>query len=260
MEPENNKIDELTEELFITRVLGYESELIEYFEISMNIAFKGFKRFFEKKEPANEDYIIDFAKKMQNMMPKHFPVIDKVKEIFQDFHYAIDESNEKIYYESSCILRIFSKYLSSEERLGFDKVDPVFDFLYYFYDSEEEKDRKIANKIIIDFILSLYHYIIYRDYLQLVRIVNSDFLVSPNDNHIPIRIALLDSLNLISDLNNNVPNKENIYRIIHAIVGGNEDNVKKYCLSLIGNNSLSQKQITRKHKEFAQKYINEKKL
>lgn len=85
-------------------------------------------------------------------------------------------------------------------------------------------------------------------------------MLSPNDNHIPIRIALLDSLNLLGELNNSVPNKENIYRIIHAIVGGNEDNVKKYCLSHIGRNSLSQKQITKKHKEFAKRYINEEKL
>ncbi|WP_330747606.1 hypothetical protein [Chryseobacterium sp. CP-77] len=144
--------------------------------------------------------------------------------------------------------------------LEFDHENSIFDFFYYLYYSDKKVNKDKAWDLMVEFIMNLYYYMVYQDYVRLVKFFNRDFLVSPNDNNIPIRIALLNSLNLIGELNNSIPNKENIYRIFHAIVGGNEDNVKKYCLSLIGQSSTSQKQITKKHLEFAQRYINEKKL
>ncbi|MCU7613901.1 hypothetical protein N0B16_05575 [Chryseobacterium sp. GMJ5] len=262
MEVENykEKIDALEKDLFVSTVLSYESQLANHFEGCMDIFFEGLNKIFVKKEPTDEEKAIDFSQAMQKEVEECYAVTDHLKEIFKNFHYAIDEVNEKIYFRSSCILKIFSNYLVHENRLDFDKDDELFDFLYYFYYSDETEYKEVSKDILVKFLLNLFHYIIYRDFLKLTRFFNRDFLIAPNDNHIPMRIALLDSLNLINDLNNNVPNKEDVYRIVHAIVGGNEDNVKKYCLSLIGKNSLSQKQITRKHKEFAQKYIHEKKL
>ncbi|GEN74210.1 hypothetical protein [Chryseobacterium lathyri] len=260
MEAKKKKLDELEEDLFIATVLSYEPEFIHHLEKCMDICFVGLKGTFEKKEPANEDEVISFSSAMQAAMEENFSITDKMKKIFTDFHYAIDEVNEKIYFRSSCIIKIFSCYLIQEKKLKFNVDNEIFDFLFYFYYQSDSNCKETAKEIFVDFMVNLFRFIIYRDFLKLIRFFNSDFLLKPNDNHIPIRIALLDSLNLIGELNNSVPNKENIYRIIHAIVGGNEDNVKKYCLSLIGRSSLSQKQITKKHKEFAQRYINEKKL
>jgi hypothetical protein len=258
MEAEKKKLDELEKDLFIATVLSYEPEFIHHLEICMDICFIGLHGIFEEKEPAVEDEVIEFSKAMQSAVEECFLITSHLKEIFKEFNYAID--NEKIYFRSSCILKIFSSYLAHEKRLEFDKDDELFDFLFYFYYLNESVYKDTAQEILVEFLLNLFHYIIYRDFLKLSCFFNKDFIISPNDNHIPIRIAILDSLNLISDLNNNVPNKENIYRIIHAIVGGNENNVKKYCLSLIGQNSTSQKQITKKHRNFAQRYINEKRL
>ncbi|PRA94541.1 hypothetical protein CQ046_22405 [Chryseobacterium sp. MYb7] len=258
MEAEKKKLDELEEDLFIATVLSYESEFIQHIEKCMDICFIGLQGIFEEKEPTVEDEVIELSKAMQRAVEESFLITDHLKEIFKEFDYAID--NGKIYFRNSCILKIFSSYLSHEKRLEFDKDDELFNFLFYFYYLNGSESKETAQEILVEFLLNLFHYIIYRDFLKLTCFFNKEFLISPNDNHIPIRIAILDSLNLISDLNNNVPNRENIYRIIHAIVGGNENNVKKYCLSLIGKNSLSQKQITKKHKEFAQRYINDKKM
>lgn len=252
--------EDLELDLFINSVFAYESDLIEALEKAINIGFKGFRKAFEIDVPTNEDLMLEFESDIQLIIEKRFCITAEAKEVFCDFQYSIDEFCDKIYFQSQCILNVFSKYLLSTNMLEFDHKDPVFDFLYYLYYSEEKDHKDKAWDLMIEFVMNLYYYMIYRDYIRLKKFFNRDFLVSPNDNHIPIRIALLNSLNLISELNNTVPNKENIYRIVHAIVGGNEDNVKKYCLSLIGQSSTSQKQITKKHKEFAQKYINERKL
>ncbi|MDR6403969.1 MULTISPECIES: hypothetical protein [Chryseobacterium] len=255
------ELEELRKESFINKVLSYEADFIKSLEKSINFVFKKFNAAFELKNPMDESEVLQLTTYIQTSMLETFSLSTSIMKIFDNFNYAVNEEDGKVYFESECILEVFTNYLSiSEFKLEFDKENPIFGFLYYLYYSEVKEHNDEAYNILIDFHFKLYGSTVYRDFFKIMKFINRDFVISPNDNHIPIRIALLDSLNLINDLNNNVPNKENIYRIIHAIVGGNEDNVKKYCLSLIGKNSLSQKQITRKHKEFAQRYINEKKL
>jgi hypothetical protein len=228
----------------------------------MNRVYEECKYLFKYDCPTNEDELLNRVQILQNEVFDSFDLSESLKEIFKDFHYAINENEDKIYFDADTILDCFYHYLASENKskLIFGPKDPVFDFLRYNYDYGTEEEKKIAGEIVVNFVISLYGFIVYRDYLKIIKSINHDVLISPIDNHIPIRIALLNSLNIINDLHNTVPNKENIYRIVHAIVGGNEDNVKKYCLSLIGQNSTSQKQITKKHLDFAQRYINEKRL
>lgn len=255
------ELEKLEKDLFINEVFSYESTLIEGMERSMNHIFTGFGKSLTFQSPISEEAILFISEKIQNTMIDSFSLSTSILEIFKSFKYAIHDEDKTIFFQSDCMLKIFSNYfLAGEFAISFDKEDPIFNFLYCLYYSDDEHNKEQALDILYNFHLKLCAFIIYRDHLKLFRFFNREFLIEPYDNHIPIRIALLDSLNLINELNNNIPNKENVYRIIHAIVGGNEDNVKKYCLSLIGKNSLSQKQITRKHMDFAQKYINEKKL
>ncbi|RKT01034.1 hypothetical protein [Chryseobacterium defluvii] len=255
------EVEELKMELFGYKVLSYEVDLVGGLEKSMNMVFQKLNKAFEFNSPIAEDEILQLGNDIQRRAVEIFSLSSQEMKVFETFKYALNPEDKTIYFQSKCILEVLSNYLLSiESKLDFDDNDPIFDLLHYLYNSNIEDDKEEALNILIEFNLKLYGFIIYRDYLKIIGFLNNDFLISPHDNHIPIRIAMLDSLNLISELNNSVPNKENIYRIIHAIVGGNEDNVKKYCLSLIGKNSLSQKQITKKHKEFAQKYINEKKI
>ncbi|PRA94542.1 hypothetical protein CQ046_22410 [Chryseobacterium sp. MYb7] len=255
------ELEKLEKDLFINEVFSYESTFIKGLERSMSNIFKGFGKSLEFQNPISEEGILFLSENIQNGVVEYFSLSESLIKIFEPFKYAIHEEDQTIFFQSTCMLEIFSNYLQSENfEIDFDGEDPIFDFMYHLYYADDEGNKEKVLDILYNFHLKLSGFIVYRDHLKLFRFFNREFLIEPNDNHIPIRIALLDSLNLINDLNNNVPNKENIYRIIHAIVGGNEDNVKKYCLSLIGKNSLSQKQITRKHKEFARKYINEKKL
>ncbi|WP_419869894.1 hypothetical protein [Chryseobacterium sp. CT-SW4] len=263
MEAENyqEKLDELERDFTLYMILSYESTLINDLEESVNITMQQFLGALKNDEPIEEDTVLKTLVEIQEFMFGAFSLTDSFLAIFDGLEYGMNENNEKIFFQSKMLLEKFSQYVVlCQKELAFDEKDPIFDFMYYFYYSEESSDKKAALNLIVDFSQKLVGFILYRDYLFFIKFANRDFIVSPNDNHIPIRIAILNSLNLISELNNTVPNKENIYRIIHAIVGGNEDNVKKYCLSLIGKGSLSQKQITKKHKEFAQRYINEKKL
>lgn len=46
--------------------------------------------------------------------------------------------------------------------------------------------------------------------------------------NIPFKIVLLKRLGVIDWLNNNVKDKSNHYRIISVLIGGNEDNIRKY--------------------------------
>ncbi|RKT01035.1 hypothetical protein [Chryseobacterium defluvii] len=253
-------LDDLEKGFFINTILSYEPYLIHNLETSINVQFEDFYNIFESQVPLiSEGDDFDVIENQQFYL-NTFSLNDYL-DVFNNFEYAINTKNKKIYFASSDILEIFSKFLVKVKgELTFTENDPVFDFAYYNFHPDAEEYRQATVKIIIDFGLKLNGFLLYRDFEIIFKQINKELIIQPNDNHIPIRIAILDSLNLINDLNNNVPNKENIYRIIHAIVGGNEDNVKKYCLSLIGKNSLSQKQITKKHKEFAQKYINEKKF
>ncbi|CAI8733373.1 hypothetical protein [Chryseobacterium sp. IT-36CA2] len=243
-----------------TLVYSHTIDVIALLQGIMNRIHKDLKFLYRYTEPMNEDDVLNKIEDLKNEVFNDFGLTHTLNEIFNEFDYAINESEDRIYFDVDRILDVFSNYLLHEKRILFETQDPVYNFMYYFYDYGKEKEKEMAKKLIIDFAVHLYGFILYRDYLKIIKYINPDFLISPNDNHIPIRIALLNSLNLINELNNTVPNKENLYRIVHSIVGGNEDNVKKYCLSLIGHNSTSQKQITKKHLEFAQKYINEKKL
>ncbi|WP_277115259.1 hypothetical protein [Chryseobacterium sp.] len=243
-----------------TLVYSHISDVIALLQSTVNRIHKDLKFLYRYTEPINEDDLLNRIENLKNDVFNDFGLTHTLNEIFNDFDYAINENEDRIYFDVDRMLDVFSNYLLHRSSTLFGTQDPVYDFMYYYYDFGKEEDKEIAKKLIVDFVAHLYGFILYRDYLKIIKFINPDFLISPNDNHIPIRIALLNSLNLINELNNTVPNKENIYRIVHSIVGGNEDNVKKYCLSLIGQNSTSQKQITKKHLEFAQRYINEKKL
>ncbi|TLX24666.1 hypothetical protein FE904_14940 [Chryseobacterium indologenes] len=242
-------------------VYSHTIDVIALLQNMMNKVHKSLKSLYLYTEPMNEDDVLDKIDNLKTEVFNDFSLTDALEKIFDGFDYAINENEDRIYFDVDRMLDIFSNYLLYKESdLIFKIKDPIYDFMYYFYDFGKEEEKEIAKGLITNFVVRLYGFILYRDYLRIIKYINPDFLISPNDNHIPIRIALLNSLNLINELNTTVPNKENIYRIIHSIVGGNEDNVKKYCLSLIGQNSTSQKQITKKHLDFAQKYINEKKL
>ena len=254
-------IDWLEIGLFKMIIYSYESELIEFLQRLMNASYKNFKSFYRFNELMNENDLLNNIESLKAKVFNDFLLTESLSEIFKDFGYAINEEEDKIYFDAECMLNIFSDYIETiDSELKFDFDNTIFDFNRYFYNYGTLEEKELAHELVIDFAVKLYGFIIYKDYFKIIKSINPDLLISPSDNHIPIRIAMLNSLNLISELNNTVPNKENIYRIVHAIVGGNEDNVKKYCLSLIGQNSTSQKQITKKHLEFAQKYINEKKL
>lgn len=69
--------------------------------------------------------------------------------------------------------------------------------------------------------------------------------------NIPYKLALLDELGFIKNLNIQYTNKSDIYRILQFLTGGNIDNVKDYYNSIYGNYSGSN-QITVKHREKAQ--------
>ncbi|GEN74211.1 hypothetical protein [Chryseobacterium lathyri] len=256
-----NRLQELEQDLFLWNILAYETVLIRNLETSLNIIFRSFNEAFVIEGPIIEEELEMITYDMQQDLYEKFSLTENLEEIFSSFEYALNEKNKKIYFETDNILIIFAEYLKVlNSELKFDEKDPLFDLILYLYFSDSDERTNESIQILSNFCQELYGYIIYRDFINIMRFINSDFVVSSNDNHIPIRIAMLNSLNLINELNNTVPNKENIYRIVHAIVGGNEDNVKKYCLSLIGQNSTSQKQITKKHLDFAQRYINEKKL
>lgn len=76
---------------------------------------------------------------------------------------------------------------------------------------------------------------------------------------IPLRIALLNELGLIKNLNMQpYVSDEARYKVIHAIVGGNYDNVKEYYRSL--RNEKTSKIINQKNKDRAKDFINSKKL
>lgn len=256
-----NRLQELEEDLFLWNVLAFETVLIRNLETSMNIIFRDFNEAFVIEGTIIEEELQMIADEMQQGLYEKFSLTENLEEIFSTFEYALNEKNRKIYFETDNILTIFAEYLKVlNSELEFDAKDPLFDLMLHLYFSDSVEYTNESIQILSNFCQELYGFVIYRDFINIIKFLNYDFVVSPNDNHIPIRIAMLNSLNLINELNNTVPNKENIYRIIHAIVGGNEDNVKKYCLSLIGQNIISQKQITKKHMDFAQKYINEKKL
>lgn len=256
-----NRLQELEDDLFLWNVLAYESVLIRNLEMAMNIIFRNFNEAFIIEGPIVDEELQIIVDEMKEDLFEKFSLTEDLKKIFSTFEYALNEKNNRIYFETDNILTIFAEYLRDlKSELEFDIKDPLFDLMFYLYFSDSVEYKNESIQILSNFCQKLYGFILHNDFISIIRFSNRDFVVSPSDNHIPIRIAMLNSLNLINELNNTVPNKENIYRIVHAIVGGNEDNVKKYCLSLIGQNSTSQKQITKKHLEFAQRYINEKKL
>ncbi len=71
-----------------------------------------------------------------------------------------------------------------------------------------------------------------------------------NGDNVPYKLALLDELGVITNLNRQFPNKSDIYRILQFLTGGNIDNVKKYYNSIYGNYSGAN-QITEKHRDKA---------
>ncbi|MDV3927732.1 hypothetical protein CMT52_08935 [Elizabethkingia anophelis] len=262
----------LEEKLFIEKVLSYEIDLIEMIEDYINRFFTGYCELLIKKSPFDEtEYSEGFVKELKQLMIQQLKLSEAKIILFQNIRYAIKKNLEtfEVFFNSQNLLEVFKSYLlevTKDDRLfegdeGED--DTFFSFLYCLFYEEEEIDAALKKRtvgIVIDFCCDFYLCLHCNDFQNLYKALNIDFIVSPNDNHIPIRIAILEKLNLISELNNSMPNREDIYRTIHAIVGGNEDNVKKYCLSIIGNNSTSQKQITKKHRDFAQKFINGKKF
>lgn len=68
-----------------------------------------------------------------------------------------------------------------------------------------------------------------------------------NGDNVPYKLALLDEMGVIANLNRQFPNKSDIYRILQFLTGGNIDNVKKYYNSIYGNYSGAN-QITEKHR------------
>jgi hypothetical protein len=256
-----NILQELEGDLHLWNVLAYESTLIQHLETAMNIIFRNFNEALIIEAPIVDEDLQIIVDEMKEDLFEKFSLTENLRKIFSTFEYALNEKNKKIYFGTDNILTIFAEYLRDlKSELEFDTKDPLFDLMLYLYFSDSIEYKNESIQILSNFCQKLYGFILYNDFNSIIRFSNHGFVISPNDNHIPIRIAILNSLNLINELNNTVPNKENIYRIVHAIVGGNEDNVKKYCLSLIGQNSTSQKQITKKHLEFAQKYVNGKKL
>lgn len=179
MDVKKYSLNELEENLLLSTVLSYESEFIHHLEKCMDICFIGIKGTFEKKDPADEDEVIDFSKAMQTAIEENFSITNHLKVVFKDFHYAIDEENETIYFKSSCILSIFSNYLVHEKRLDFDKDDELFDFLFYFYYLNDSDYKETAKDILIEFMLNLFHFIIYRDFLKLMRFFNNGFCLAP---------------------------------------------------------------------------------
>lgn len=66
--------------------------------------------------------------------------------------------------------------------------------------------------------------------------------------NVPYKIAMLDEMGILKNLKIQYPNETDIIKILHYLVGGNIDNVKKYFNSIYGNYSGSL-QITPKHRE-----------
>ncbi len=75
------------------------------------------------------------------------------------------------------------------------------------------------------------------------------------DNHnpkergqnVPYKLAMLDEMGVIKQLNTKYTNKTDIYKILQFITGGNIDNVEDYYNSVYGNYS-GNNQITEKHR------------
>lgn len=70
--------------------------------------------------------------------------------------------------------------------------------------------------------------------------------------NVPHKIAMLEFLGVLETLNKRYPNETDRINIIHFLVGGNIDNVKKYYLSIYGK-YFGSLQITQKHREHAKK-------
>ena len=69
-------------------------------------------------------------------------------------------------------------------------------------------------------------------------------------SNVPYKIAMLDEMEVIKNLNRRYPNKTDVIKIIHYLVGGNLDNVRDYYNSIYGNYSGT-KQVTAKHRDHA---------
>ncbi|WP_330747608.1 hypothetical protein [Chryseobacterium sp. CP-77] len=106
-------LEDLELDLFINSVFAHESDLIVALEQAINAGCKGFRKILEADVPTSEDFILEFESDIQLIIEKRFSITTEAKEIFCNFQYAIDESFDKIYFPSHCILNVFSKYLIS---------------------------------------------------------------------------------------------------------------------------------------------------
>lgn len=71
-------------------------------------------------------------------------------------------------------------------------------------------------------------------------------------SNVPYKIAMLDEMGVIKNLTDRYPNKTDVIKILHYLVGGNLDNVKDYYNSLYGNYSGTT-QVAIKHRKHAKK-------
>lgn len=81
----------------------------------------------------------------------------------------------------------------------------------------------------------------------------------PSKLNAPEKIAVLELLGVFGEIARKGVKPENEFRIIQSLIGGNETNIKTYCLNRKNKNNSSDKcQITDKHKENAKNFLNSK--
>ncbi len=132
-----------------------------------------------------------------------------------------------------------------KDEVVYEKGEFKMGILYFNYEKYEAflEEAKLINKFILG---------------QIVPEAKEEPEVKSNAT-IPEKIALLEQLGVFSKLVKDGVRPENEYKIIQRLIGGNYNNIKKYCLNRkTKNRSSKDYQITEKHRNAAKSFYNSK--
>lgn len=183
-------------------------------------------------------------------------------ELFKRLKFSIN--NNEIIIDRNWLLDVLEEYPNIGINLTFLSNPKIAygDHYHYIEISDENQLYEDLQNAMPDLINKISSFI-YVDFLITNNMITDDKQVVEADDskkiklNIPFKIALLDELGVIKNLKNYVSDEAK-YKVIHAIVGGNYDNVKDYCKSLKGEKSALT--ITQNNKDKAKEFINSKKL
>lgn len=172
-----------------------------------------------------------------------------IKQIYESWK-SEDKSKQKFKPEESKPIEneTFEDYFTRLHQKQLTK--PLKDFLECRLDTGTGRVTFAKTKIAYKVFLEVKRELIKRGKNATTQPETKEYNQKEKGENIPYKIAMLNELGLLENLNKRYPTESDRIRIIQYITGGNIDNVKKYYQSLFGSHTGNM-QVTEKHKDHA---------